>query len=345
MNRFCINTLTHGSKNRVQLLNKTIDLFVEHTDFEDLHWFIYINGSDGQFDGIESELIRKYPDITWSITHSNVNSGVGAGINKLNEQSKDYEYTLFLEGDWFTVPEKLSHIGKNWLNTCIELLDESDASQIFLRKYIDDLDDRMYGYGYWIMEENVINSTTKNDIEFLILKEKEYSNNPHIRKNKDFYDLGIFPLNEFYDSDGNPTEIKGNEDWGQAEIKAEGLGKQLNTMYIKFGKFIHGDGYDREINDIDIRGCGQCKYGLMEPTRWWCSACIDDNDYSQFVEQQWYYERVLAKTISENEDNPEKIYEVARNYHRAERDFVSKVRSSNYKLSIDQLNEDERFKR
>ena len=98
-------------------------------------------------------------------------------------------------------------------------------------------------------------------------------------------------------------------------------------------------------NDIDIRGCGQCKYGLMEPTRWWCSACIDDNDYSQFVEQQWYYERVLAKTISENEDNPEKIYEVARNYHKAERDFVSKVRSSNYKLSIDQLNEDERFKR
>tara|TARA_B100000902_G_scaffold204965_1_gene195396 strand:+ start:6410 stop:7447 length:1038 start_codon:yes stop_codon:yes gene_type:complete len=343
--RFCINTLTHSGENRVQLLKKTIDLFVDNTNFDTLDWFIYINGSDKSYDGIEREFTSKYPHIKWNITHSSVNFGVGAGINKLNSYSKDYEYTLFLEGDWFTVPENLSFIGKDWLNTSLDLLDESNISQIFLRKYIDDMDDRQYGYGYWIRENNITSSITKNEIEYLVLKEKEYSNNPHIRRNSDYYDVGIFPLTEFYDEDGNPTEIKGNKDWGQAEITAENLGKQLSTVYIKFGKFIHGDRYDRNMNEIGLRGCGGCKFGLMEPTKWWCSACTDDDEFTQFEQQQWYYERELDSVIKENKDDPDKIYEVARKYHRADQDYITKVRLPNYKLSIDELNENERFER
>lgn len=345
MKRFCINTLTHSGADRVQLLYKTIDYFIENTNFDTVDWFIYINGSDKPYEGIERELVSKYPSVKWSITHSSVNYGVGVGINKLNEISKDYEYTLFLEGDWFTVPENLSFIGKDWLNTSLDLLDESDISQIFLRKYIDDMDDRQYGYGYWIKQENIISSITKNEIDFLMLREKDYSNNPHIRRNSSFYTAGIFPLTEFYDEDGNPTEIKGNNNWGQAEIKAEGLGKHLSTAYIKFGKFIHGDKYNGDMNKIGLRGCGECKFGLMEPTKWWCSACTNDNDYTQFEEQQWYYERVLDGVINENEDDPDTVYKVAREYHKADHDFVSKVRLNDYTLSIDQLNEDERFER
>ena len=349
MKQFCVTTLTHNADDRKRLLRNTVKYFTEHTNYENLDWFVLINGSDESWKTFTNELQEKYSDINWVFDHSDVNWGVGAGINRLNKMTEDYEYQLFLEGDWYCVPENLSFLDPNWMNTCIDYLhNHKEISQIVLRKYLDDTDDRMYGYGYWIQPSNLEGSDTHNGIEFLRLKDREYTNNPHIRRTKDYFDIDIFPLDEFYDEQGNPTEtLKENADWGQAEIKAEFKGFKMKSVYPKFGKFIHGDGYPMhfDLNKLEPTGCGNCKYGLMTPTMWWCLSCLDDNDFTQFCEHQQYYERNLGSARHPDEGgSTEKGMKVGRLYHTGESEWVSKERPNKYKLTLEELADEERFK-
>ena len=343
MKKFCITTLTHNASDRKRLLTETIKYFTSNTSYESLDWFILVNGSTENWKTLETKLISEYPNINFTFEHSDINLGVGAGINKLNSLTEDYEYTLFLEGDWYCVPEHLSFINSEWLNTSLEYLDSNkDISQIVLRKYLDDTDDRMYGYGYFIVKENVIKIDKLNDVEFIRLVKREYTNNPHIRRNKDYYDNDIFPLDEFYDDDGTPTETsKNNPDWGQAEIKAEPKGFNINAVYIKFGKFIHGDGYHFELNEIVPTGCGNCKYGLMAPKKFWCYSCIDDGDFTQFTQHQQFFERDILPAYNRSEDEAKAV---ARTYHTAESEHVFDERENNYMLTEEALNDEENFK-
>ena len=288
-NKFCIATLTHSAPNRDKFLRLTIKTFFENTALPKIEWYIHCNGMDQSIIDVVHEAKELYSDrATFHFTISE-NKGVGYGINCLNEQTIQYEYTLFLEGDWITIPTD-----KNWLNGCLNYMESDDlVDQILLRRYLHDVDDRQFGFGYWIRKDNI----TLIENQFLKLKKKEYTNNPHIRRNKRFYEVGIFPLEEFI-IDGQPTELKGEANWGQAELKAEPLGYKLHSVYLMMGTMVHCDHfpiYDDwvklEETKTKCQYYKECKYGYLFANERFCGLCDKDASFSDLERHNQLYER------------------------------------------------------
>jgi len=290
MKKFCISTLTHNSHGRKELLKNTIELFLKNTE-GNFDWFVLVNSSNESWEILAQEITTQYSDrINFKFYHSSVNLGPGGGINKLNNLTKDYKYTLFLEGDWYHTSQQSTNLPKNWVQLLIQYMDQNPITdQILLRKYLHDTDDRMYGYGYWISKNNVEKIEEYNGLKLIHLVKKEYTNNPVIRRNSSFYSNEIFPLEEHIGEDGNSLEVKGNEKWGIAEIKAEHKGFALKSLYLAFGAFVHGDGFG--FGDHDHTGCGDCIYGLLKPVPEWCAMCPSDVDFTNFENHQQKYER------------------------------------------------------
>lgn len=294
--KFCIQTLTHNDANRDLFLERTISSFIENTTISEsiknkdgkLDWFIRINGLSTQMELVISTLQNKYAQKVDFHVHFGENIGVGAGINFLNNLCKEYEYVLFLEGDWQCLPEERTGIATNWLQTSIDLLDkDKEVHQIFLRRYTSDLEDRQHGMADWIDEANLVGDFSKvwvkEGIFYLRLKRHCYTNNPTIRRLKTYFDLEVFPLNEYYDSKGNPTELKGFEDWGKAEMEAYGKPSSLGAYWLKFGNFVHIDHLDGLWNYI---GCKNCKYGFYSANEWFCLGCSVEEDFTKLPTHQ-----------------------------------------------------------
>jgi len=291
MKDFCICTLTHSAPERAESLRLTIKTFIESFKGPRLKWYILVNVTNDDIDSVLKEAVELYSElIDFEIHINDKNTGPGAGINKLNELSKGYKYSLFLEGDWICLPDLITGFSDNWLEDCVKLLEENpEIDQIQLRRYLDDLDDRQYGYSYWIQPEN-IKYEINNGNTFVILKEREYVNTPTIRRMSSYFEKGVFPLKEFYDSNGNSLEIKGNDEWGMAEIEA--TRKPLNGAWLKLGNFVHNedfrikDDWDRWIktnkscNKFKTPGKTSCKYGYMHPIESFCAICEKNKDYS-----------------------------------------------------------------
>jgi hypothetical protein len=298
---FCIATLTHNGEKRDTQLELTINTFLENTNIPFVKWFIFINGESEAIFNVCDTLRTKWKDkIDIIPIQSNINMGVGAGINQLNNYCRDYKYTLFLEGDWITLPENIAGFDKDWVNRSLEMMEANDVEQLQLRKYQNDTDDRQFGFGYWIADRNVESVTD----EFVFLKERDYTNNPHIRKNSAYYNLGILPLKEFYDESGNPTELKTSTQWGQAEIQAEALGRKLKSVWLKNGIMVHCDHwqYDDNFDKVieTITGCGYetksaitCKYGFTFPKEEFCTFCDNTKDFRNLEEHNWRFEASL----------------------------------------------------
>jgi hypothetical protein len=291
MKKFCIATLTHDAPQRANFLQLTVESLMSSTSVPSVDWYVHSNGKNTEIVNTVDTLKTQYPSVNFIFTYSDKNMGVGAGINALNSHLLDYEYVLFLEGDWITLPEHISG-HTDWINSCIQYLDtNTNIDQILLRRYISDVDDRQYGYGYWINENNIKKINTTNNI-FLDLVKKEYTNNPHIRRNKKYYEVGIFPLNEFYDEDGNPTELKHMKDWGQAEIQAESKGESLGSTYLMFGNMVHCDMWEYGLDwqrlsnlitgcdKYDVRGASKCKYGYLFPPERFCQVCDHNKNFT-----------------------------------------------------------------
>lgn len=303
MNRFSIGTLTHDAIKRDFYLELTINTFLENTNLpENTVWFIFHNG---QSNSPVVEMIRKMNEkwsnkVNFMLLCEEKNYGVGAGINKLNEWTKLTKYSLFLEGDWLTLPQDLSGFNKDWLIRSLDMMETDDIEQVQLRKFQNDVEDRQFGLGYWTNEKNVIKFTD----DFVYLKEREYTNNPHIRNNQRYYDIEIFPLNEFFDEHGNATETKESTHWGQAEISAENKGRQLKSVWLLGGNMVHGDHWkyndDWETAKHDLLGCGwktrsfiNCKYGFTSPRPEFCVHCNKDKNFTDLEEHNWRFERNL----------------------------------------------------
>lgn len=303
MNKVCIATLTHDSPTREKHLQLTVDTLMQSTDMPIIDWYIHCNGYNQAIISVVEQLKTTYQDkVNFTFTYSEINKGVGAGINALNSLLLDYEYTLFLEGDWITLPEHISG-HTNWFNSCVAYLDaHSDIDQIILRRYQHDIDDRQFGYGYWIRPDNMKSITTA-DNRYIELVKRDYTNNPHIRRNSKYYNLGIFPLKEFYDEEGNPTELKGKDDWGQAEIQAETKGHFLGSSYLAFGNMVHADHWKFEdnwnelVNSItacdkyDEPGASKCKYGYLFPNERFCGLCDHTKNFTDLEKHNWQYEQ------------------------------------------------------
>lgn len=310
INNFCICTLTHSHEDRGRALKYTVSSFMDDYIGDPFEWFIWVNVSDSSIDETLEWIQQEYSNrVRFNIHVSPVNLGPGGGINRLNEMAKGYEYSLFIEGDWLYVPNKISGFSHHWIQESIQFLEDyPDVTHIQLRKYLDDLDDRQYTFGHWIRPENVEQVVDYTGGEYVIMKERMYTNTPCMRRMSAYYDLGIFPLKEFYDENGNPTEHKGNPMWGQAELSTP---KDIKAAWINFGAFIHFedwqyvDAWDQYIEDDfgcgvhKLRGLNKCKYGYLVPSHPFCAMCRADKDFTDLVE---HTQRHLKYVIMLRED-------------------------------------------
>lgn len=305
-NDFSIGTLTHDRENGIDYLAQTVHYFISNTNMPNnkkVNWHVMFNGKySNDFIKTVQILANEYSNkIVFYIHSTGKNLGPGPGINRLNEWLKNYKYSLFLEGDWLTLDYQFTPHGKDWLIKCLDLMEKENLDQVQLRKFIHDVDMRQYGFAYWIQPSNI----TKEENGLVYLKERDYTNNPHIRKNQSYFDNNIFPLDEFYDENGNPTELKGNSDWGQAEIKAELKGRILKSAWLKGGIMIHLDGFGfnnwEHVKD-NISGCDyndtsllHCKYGFMFPRKDFCNFCYNTKDFSDLNENNIRFEESLRQ--------------------------------------------------
>ncbi len=309
--KFCISTLIHNAPDRAGTLERTIVSFLDANPNFNGDWCIFMNSYNQDLLDVTEKLFNQYSNISWHLEISEKNLGVGAGINRLNKMTKHYDYVLFLEGDWTCLPQKISGLENNWIDSLIKCFDSNpELDQMVLRRYQNDIDDRQFGYSYWLKEDYLLKRNEFESLKYWNLSKKEYTNNPTFRRNKRFYEVGIFPLPEFFDKDGNAIEVKGNPNWGRAEIEKEPEGFQLNSAFLEFGVFVHDEHWPFKL-DWDsyyqsIRPCGidgnnfKCKYGYLRPEQYFCGCCPKDWKFTDLEKHNQYYERVIVELVDKN---------------------------------------------
>jgi len=110
-------------------------------------------------------------------------------------------------------------------------------------------------------------------------------------------------MQEFLDDEGDPTELKKCKNWGQAELVAEPLGKQLKSAWLQGGNMVHCDHfqYDTwdEVED-KITGCDyddgsllHCKYKFMFPREEFCKFCDNTKPFTDLEKHNWRFEQNL----------------------------------------------------
>lgn len=303
---FCIASLTHDADGRGRSLYGTYAQFYKNTNWNGpLEVHLFLNGSNEEIanalEKIESEFCdsTKEKYFVLSLYESDKNLGCSIGINSINAITQNYEYVLFLEGDWICYTDD-----KDWLEKSLNFMENrTDVDMIYLRLLRNSFKIRHHS-GYWALEKDSIMQLENSD--FRSISSPIYTNNPMIRRNARFFDTGILPLPEI------ENEVHGSDNWGKAEIDIESKPKGiLNGYYYKFGVFIHYD-YKDDFNDdgtFKLRNplyCplfDKCKFGFiedMEPV--FCVGCTEDYEDIQDVDDRYiHYHRILdmKKQLSE----------------------------------------------
>jgi hypothetical protein len=298
MKKVCILTLTHDLSGREKSLEDTINSFGKNYIGPKIDWYILCNGKNKDIDNTVEKLIEKWKNnFNFEYQSLDINLGVGVGLNILNKKALDYEYSFLLEGDWINMPHYVSGHDVNWFWNSVKFLDDNkDIQHIQYRKFIDDVEDRQYGIGFRILESNVIDKVG----DYLILKDWEYGNNPSLRRNSFFWEVGIFPLQEFFDEYGSPIELKESTHWGQAEIVASQY-KNIKSAWIFLGNFIHHEFWnfsddweswkkrDFGCKKYDMAGWNVCKYGYLFPNHYFCGACKKNSNFTDLERHSHQY--------------------------------------------------------
>jgi hypothetical protein len=310
--------MSHNAQLRAEYLERTIVSFLDANPDFDGNWYIFLNSYNDELLEVTERLFNQYSNVSWHLELSEKNLGVGAGINRLNKMTEHAEYVLFLEGDWTCLPQKISKLENNWINRMIDLFDTNpELDQMVLRRYQNDTDDRQFGYSYWLKEEILLEEKSFYDINYWILSKKEYTNNPVFRRNRRFYETGIFPLPEFFDENGEAAEVKGNPNWGRAEIEKEPEGFQLKSAFMKFGAFLHDEHWpfklDWESYYQSLKPCGfagpefNCKYGFIRLEQYFCGCCPKSWKFTELEKHNHYFEKVIVELVDKGASREEII--------------------------------------
>lgn len=280
MSNFCITTLTHNAPGRAPLLRQTIASFFQHTRLpEKPTWFIYFNGMSPEMESTATSLLEEFRDrAELVLIQSYQNRGVGYGINRLNEAASDFDYNLFIEGDWLCLHPDDSGQPGDWLEKSLEVMEhERDLDCLYLRRFVHPIDSRMTGLQGWYhqLERPVV---SHNGLKYLVCRLPAYTNNPLLRRKSSFE--RIFPLIE------PASELKGNPNWGCAEIDAcrrLGLSERpwLQTGILVWGNFLHIESADHVLDPKTLRIklhplCSPqgCKWGYYQhPQPHFCCLC------------------------------------------------------------------------
>lgn len=275
--KIAIAILTHKEVDRPDALLRCVSGLVNNTVHNSIvPIYLFSNGiSDDLNCAIDYVKDRQYENFKIEQVKINeTNLGCSFGVNSANEMVRDYEYVLFIEGDWIM----LNGTDKNWLSDCIKHLDDNpEVDQIYLRRMQSSQETRCFYATVWF-------SHVSND-KFRETNMHTYTNNPVIRRNSKFYELGVLPLPSI------ENEVKGTEQWGEAEIQHENKA-QLNSRIYKFGVFGHFDSWNYTLESQYGRGisfqkvirndrqlpCENCKFGFIECDEpGWCNKCKEMN--------------------------------------------------------------------
>jgi len=264
-------------------------------------WYIFSNGSSAKVCDYLRHLERDQPHAAFEfhVQLHDVNLGCGAGINRCWEQTRAYEFVLFLEDDWLLVPESWSGVPRDWMTRLVRTMDSNrELSCVYLRTYVDAAESAFHYH----LANNERNgeplTTTAHGLPLRQVTNFNYSNNPHMRRNADFNGR-IYPLPEFLDANGCGTETKANRKlWGLAEIQAEKRMHGMTVFDLNPGIFAHYDHWiehwDKTVTTVeddddedDVIGCGRyrrgdsrltCKYGHAEFDPAFCLTCDHSRD-------------------------------------------------------------------
>jgi glycosyltransferase involved in cell wall biosynthesis len=265
--------ITFLSHNDNFLFFNTLSEFLLHTNLNcnsqfnisklnDIHFFILLQNCSKSFTNSIHSIFKCFK-ITNNINIINEPSNIGLSKanNKLATLTSSFKYVLHLEDDWV-----LYHPDNpNWLFHCIHFLNSSHTplSTIALRKYGTPEEKYQYGWTRNIpyichtYKDNfdyqnklgetieVFNNTDSVSTKFTFIKNYLFTFNPTIRKNKDYYSAGVYPLPEYNDNDTtDDLKIKGNhssKEWGFCEALSMEKTRHLNTVMYEEGCFVHFD--------------------------------------------------------------------------------------------------------
>lgn len=290
--RFAIAILTHNEADRADALLRTFIALVNNTTYGNvIPCYIFVNGSNSDIDTVVSHIMNAYSNaFDFTVAKCTDNNGCSFGVNEVNYMVKDYEYVLFLEGDWVL----LNNTPKKWLENCLHHLDTNpNVDQIYLRRITSSLECRQF-YGTPYMVDG---SMHENHRVFSKSHMHIYTNNPVIRRNKAFYDKGVLPLPYI------ENETKHSENWGLAEIQHENKA-ELNSDIYRRGIFVHifpqwftaesqfGKGMHFQPCLEHPIPCKECRFGFIhreEPG--WCKICLENptEDYD-IIENKYVHQ-------------------------------------------------------
>lgn len=257
---FAVTTLTCNDRNTIF---KTIAAFVLNTDIsKKIDWFIFAQGCSEPFLASLKKLTEKIEaekNVQFHLTASEKNLGLSKGSNVLAEQTKDYKYVLNLEDDWILLGKDVTNIEKEWLDLCLQFLEEDEkVSTLFLRKYHDSGEKARYGWSKGIpyqchKHKDNFNWKEKmkgslkvyyHGIIFQEIPHFLFTFNPCIRRNEDYYNANVFPLQEFDDVNTIKEKWTDSGDkniphWGWCEALTMEKTYDLTTFNVGAGLFGH----------------------------------------------------------------------------------------------------------
>ncbi len=279
---FGITFLTHNDN---ESLLYVLQHFMEYTNLEGLEVVIHILAqccSDSYKRALETLTQNLKNNFQLHFIEENV--GISRGNNMLYNFTKECEFVLHLEDDWFIHPET----SKNWLKHCIEYLEiNRDVSTISLRKYGSEKEKHQYGwtrtidytchqhknnFNYHTKLGDPIESITKNYELYMMREIKEFllTFNPHIRRNSDYEKVGAYPLYEFDNIEKNDLIVSNetkthNVSWGWSEALAMEKTRELKSVIYgncvieeeDLGIFLH---YDDNVEFIKNNKIGPYNY-------------------------------------------------------------------------------------
>jgi glycosyltransferase involved in cell wall biosynthesis len=256
MSRVAITFLSHNDN---EILIHSIKQFFNNTNFwfpVDIHVLIQCCSKAFTL-SVENILVdfNKNKNNIKCILHTEKNNlGVSRANNTLYNYTRDYEYVIHLEDDWFLIGDK------DWLEAVIKFMDQNkEVSTIALRKYGSEQEKSNYGwtrnipyvchthkdnFDYQNKLGNKKVLMNKNEVSvFTEIKHFLFTFNPTVRRNNHY--RNIFPVVEYNDIDDvdKYKDIKNhtNEKWGWCEALTMEKTRDFSTYMFEDGIFVHYD--------------------------------------------------------------------------------------------------------
>lgn len=211
----------------------------QHTD--PITWNIRLNTEP---DEEMLEIVSIVNDMSYvnAVLYTGENIGIGRSIDFLNSLPDQAEYTLFLEDDW-----AIDIIGEsNIFDAFTSIMDAYPSiDNLVLRRFTSPEEEKRHFFDWRLAKSREQHSMIYHTADYqhhhpIIWLPPYYTNNPHVRRNKSFYNKDVFPL--FRDTE-EWVESKKDHRWGKTEIEAEKRAHDngLVTYWWVGGLFVHYD--------------------------------------------------------------------------------------------------------